>query len=288
MGGGARPVRVAERVEEVRQAVREARAAGKRVGCVPTMGALHEGHLSLIRAARRDCDYVVVTIFVNPTQFGPNEDFEKYPRPFDADLQACQREGVDLVFHPSVEEMYPPGAQTFVEVEGLSATLEGACRPGHFRGVATVVVKLFNAVQPDVAYFGLKDFQQQLLIRQMCRDLLIPVEIRTCPTVRDSDGLALSSRNTYLSPEERQAARSLSQALFLARDRLKSGETDLQAVRRAMRELMEKHPEVTVDYATVCDPDTLQELATPQPKMVALVAARVGQTRLIDNLPIEL
>ena len=251
------------------------------------MGALHEGHLSLIRTARAECDFVVVTIFVNPTQFGPHEDFDQYPRPLQDDLQACRKEGVDVAFHPSVEAMYPAGAKTFVEVEGLSTILEGACRPGHFRGVATIVTKLLHVTEPDVAYFGQKDYQQQLLIRQMCRDLLFPVRIRVCPTVREPDGLAMSSRNAYLSPEERCSALSLSQALFLARDRLARGDRDLRAIERAMRDHMESHANVRVDYATIRDPETLEELEEPRPQMVALVAARVGETRLIDNLLLE-
>ncbi|NOX55735.1 MAG: pantoate--beta-alanine ligase [Planctomycetes bacterium] len=287
MADGRGELQVLDDPDQVRSAVRAARRQGKRVGCVPTMGALHEGHLSLIRAARAECDFVVVTIFVNPTQFGPNEDFDKYPRPLEADLAACRKEGVDVVFHPAVEAMYPAGSKTFVEVEGLSTIWEGACRPGHFRGVATIVTKLLNVTEPDVAYFGQKDYQQQLLIRQMCRDLLLPVRIRVCPTVREPDGLAMSSRNAYLSPEERRSALALSQALFLARDRLAQGERDLPAIRQAMRDHLESQPNVRVDYVTICHPETLEELEEPLPRMVALVAARVNETRLIDNLLLE-
>lgn len=271
-------------IDGVRHRIADSRGLSERSGCVPTMGALHEGHLSLIRAARNECDFVVVTIFVNPAQFGPDEDFEDYPRPLDADLHACRQEGVDLVFHPNTEIMYPDECKTFVEVEGLSTSLEGACRPGHFRGVATVVAKLLNIVQSDVAYFGQKDFQQQALIRRLCQDLHVPVEIRTCPTVREPDGLALSSRNVYLDADERRQALSLSQSLHLAENLIARGETNLEIVRNAMRKLLTSMPNVKVDYATIADPNTLQELTSPQPRMVALVAAQVGRARLIDNI----
>jgi len=279
---------VAEQVSDVRRAVRDARHEGLSLGCVPTMGALHAGHMSLIDAARRECRHVAVTIFVNPTQFGPNEDFAKYPRTLETDLALCREAGVDLVFLPAVETLYPRLFATFVEVERLSQILEGACRPGHFRGVATIVLKLLNLLQPDLAYFGRKDFQQQLLVRKMCRDLDVPVEIRTCPTIREPDGLALSSRNRFLSPVDRQKALALSQALRMAERSLKEGQRDVVAVAAAMRRHLESTPEVTVDYATVANPETLEELTAPLAEMVALVAARVGSTRLIVNIPIQL
>jgi pantoate--beta-alanine ligase len=279
---------VAERIEEVRQRVAAARQKGARIGLVPTMGALHAGHVSLIQAARRDCDFVAVSIFVNPTQFGPQEDLRKYPRPRAADLQACEAEHVDLVFHPEPSTVYPDGFRTFVEVEGLSNLFEGAFRPGHFRGVATVVLKLFNIVAPDLAYFGQKDFQQQLIIRRMCRDLDVPVEVRVCPTIREADGLALSSRNIFLSPDERRSALSLSRCLRRGEELLREGETDLEKVRQEMRRILQETPFVTTDYATLVDPETLVEATERQPSLVALAAARVGRTRLIDNLPIEL
>ena len=279
---------VTEQPEDVRREVQTARQSGRRVGVVPTMGALHAGHLSLIEAARRECGYVVATIFVNPAQFAPHEDFDRYPRPVENDLALCRDAGVDLVFRPSVATIYPPGFSTFVDVEGLSTVWEGAFRPGHFRGVATVVLKLFHLVEAQVAYFGRKDYQQQLLIRKLCRDLNLPVEIRTCPTVREADGLALSSRNRYLDAAGRRSALALSQCLHLARERLLAGETNLEAVRKAMRTHLEAAPGVTVDYATVVHPETLEEISSPLSEMVALVAARVGTTRLIDNLPIEL
>lgn len=275
---------VTAEVAQLRQAVAAAKRSGRLIGCVPTMGALHAGHVSLMRHARAECGFVVATLFVNPTQFAPTEDLAKYPRPFEADCEQCRSAGVDLLFHPNVESIYPPGFATFVEVEGLTTRWEGASRPTHFRGVTTVVTKLLNLTQPDKAYFGQKDFQQQAVIRRMCHDLDIPTEIVTCPTVRDPDGLALSSRNVYLSPTERTSGLSLYRSLCLARDRVRSGEKNLAAIRLAMRAEMEQTPGVAVDYATIADPDSLVELNEPQPRMVALVAARVGPTRLIDNL----
>lgn len=275
-------MQVVERIAEVRHVIVSEKRAGKRVGFVPTMGALHRGHLDLMETARRECDFVVTSIFVNPTQFAPHEDLAKYPRPRERDLELCQNVGVDLVFYPTVPEMYPPGAVTTVNVEGLSAVLEGAIRPTHFRGVTTVVAKLFGIVTPDRAYFGQKDYQQQLIIRTMARDLDMPVEIRTCPTTRDPDGMALSSRNAYLSPSERTAGLSLSQALKRGEQLAAEGVAP-PAIEDAMQELMETTPGVSLDYAVVVDPRTLTELETAQPQMVALVAARVGTTRLIDN-----
>jgi pantoate--beta-alanine ligase len=279
---------VAKEAADVRPAVHGARERSLSIGCVPTMGALHAGHASLIEAARRECGFVVVTIFVNPTQFGPHEDFTRYPRPLEKDLALCRQAGVDLVFAPEAESLYPPGFCTFVEVESLCRILEGAFRPGHFRGVATIVLKLLNIVRPDVAYFGRKDYQQQLLVRKMCGELDLAVEIRTCPTIREPDGLALSSRNRFLEGADRQKALVLSQALLLAEGRLQAGEHDVAAVCAEMRRQMESAAGVAVDYATVADPETLTELSAPLPDMVALVAARVGATRLIDNLPIRL
>ena len=283
----ARELLVVEAPDEVRGQTADVRKRGVLVGLVPTMGALHEGHMSLIREARARCGYVAASIFVNPTQFGPHEDFQRYPRPLEADVEACRGAGVDLVFHPSAATMYGAGFGTFVDVERLSTVWEGAFRPGHFRGVATVVLKLFHIVQPDVAFFGQKDYQQQLLIRSMCRDLDLPVEIHSCPTVREPDGLALSSRNRYLSPAERESALSLSRSLRLAADRLGGGETDVAAVRGAMLEHLQGAAGVDVDYAAIVHPDTLEEPDEPLPEMVALVAARVGKTRLIDNMLIE-
>jgi pantoate--beta-alanine ligase len=231
---------------------------------------------------------VEVTLFVNPTQIGPGEDYLKYPRSLDDDLQQCSDMGVDIVFVPSADLMYPPDFSTHVDVEGLSNVLEGAFRPGHFRGVATVVLKLLNIVQPDRVYFGQKDFQQQRLISKMCDDLNVPVQIRVCPTVREPDGLALSSRNAYLNPEERQSALALRESLRMAEERLAAGETDVDAVRAAMRAHLDRAPGVLTDYATIVHPMTLEEVDRPVPEMVAVVAARVGATRLIDNLALKL
>ncbi|MSR60395.1 MAG: pantoate--beta-alanine ligase [Planctomycetaceae bacterium] len=276
-----------ERIAAIRAIVAAARDRGERVGLVPTMGALHAGHLSLMQAARNECDFVVATIFVNPKQFGPQEDFRKYPRDLATDLRLCAEAGVDAVFHPPTEEVYPPGFTSFVEMGGLSEVLEGRFRPGHFRGVATVVLKLFQMVPADCAYFGQKDYQQQAIIRRMCGDLNVPIEIRVCPTIREPDGLALSSRNVFLNEAERKAALSLSRALHLARQKISEGATDLHVVRDEMRQLLNSTPTVHADYATLVDPDTLEEIATVLPRQVAVVAARVGVTRLIDNLIIE-
>ncbi|MCA9079487.1 MAG: pantoate--beta-alanine ligase [Planctomycetaceae bacterium] len=270
-------------IAEVRRHVRTARAQGARIGCVPTMGALHAGHLSLVERCRSESDYVCVTIFVNPTQFAPHEDLAKYPRPMEDDLRKCRAAGVDLVFIPDVPSLYPDGYQTWVSVEEVTQPLEGAMRPEHFRGVTTVVTKLFNIVQPDVACFGAKDYQQQATIRRMVRDLDLPVEIVVCPTVREPDGLALSSRNVYLSPEERQSALSLSASLQLAADRLATGATDLRGLEQEMIDLMHAQPGVQVQYTVLADPDSLETLTQLQPRMVGLIAAMVGKTRLIDN-----
>ena len=274
-------------IEELRDHVSTARAAGKTIGCVPTMGAFHEGHLSLIEAAEKETDFVVVTIFVNPAQFGPNEDLSKYPRPLEDDLRKCWRSGVDLVFNPDADTVYPARDAAFVDVPACSTTLEGARRPGHLRGVATVVLKLFNMVAPDVAFFGQKDFQQQLVIQHLVRDLNVPVEIRTCPTVRESDGLAMSSRNVYLSDAERQSALALSQALKLAHDAIiieKKSPTD---ARQAMLAHVADFPDVKLDYAVIADTNTLTEVDDAVPNMVALIAVQAGTTRLIDNMLIS-
>lgn len=275
-------------IADLRRHVRDARAAGKSIGCVPTMGALHDGHLSLVEAARAETDFVVVTIFVNPTQFGPNEDLAKYPRPLEDDLEKCRQAGVDLVFNPEVDDVYPAGDATFVEVPVLSETLEGSHRPGHFRGVTTIVLKLFNMVLPDVAFFGRKDYQQQLLIRHMVNDLNVPVEIRACATIRESDGLAMSSRNAYLSDEERQSALALSQALSIAHDQCLADVSNVESARQAMLDHLAKSPEVILDYAVIVDAGTLQEPDGNASELVALIAAKVGTTRLIDNMPISL
>jgi len=275
--------RVVNTAAALRAAVRAARADGHTIGLVPTMGALHAGHLSLVERSCRECGFNVVSIFVNPTQFGPQEDFARYPHNLEADLAALSPYAADLVFAPGLKEMYPAGCTTFVEVGRVAEKWEGACRPGHFRGVATVVLKLFNLAQPDVAYFGQKDYQQTVVVRRMVADLDVPVEIRICPTVREPDGLALSSRNVYLSQEERRQALSLSRGLRRAEELVHRGERDADAVRRAVRETIAAEPAVRVDYVAVVDADTMDELQRIEGAAVVAVAARVGTTRLIDN-----
>ena len=255
-----------------------------RVGLVPTMGYLHEGHLSLVRRARQDCDHVAVSIFVNPTQFGPKEDLSKYPRDLDRDLSLLEPIGVELVWIPTPEVMYPPGYQTWVEVEAITKPLEGAMRPGHFRGVTTVVAKLFNAVQPDKAYFGQKDAQQAAVIRQMTRDLSYPIEIVVCPIVREPDGLAMSSRNVYLDPEQRKAATVLSRSLGAAKEAYENGERDAEKIRSRMKEVLAEEPLANVQYVSCADYDTLEELESVTGKTLLSMAVLIGKTRLIDNV----
>ncbi len=265
---------------------RAARAALQgRVGLVPTMGYLHEGHLALVRQAVAENDHVAVSIFVNPTQFGPTEDFNSYPRDPERDLQLLREAGGALVFMPPVSEMYPPGFQTYVEVTGVSQGLEGARRPGHFRGVATVVAKLFNIVQPDRAYFGQKDAQQVAVIQRMVADLAMPLQIVVVPTVRAADGLALSSRNSYLTPEQRQAAPVLYRALMAAKALFDSGNKSPEALRQAMCDVLNSEPLAQVDYVSAADASTLVELDSPTDRPILLsMAVRIGRTRLIDNL----
>jgi len=253
------------------------------VGFVPTMGYLHAGHLSLVRRAKEECASVVVSIFVNPTQFGQNEDLSKYPRDLERDLNLLQPLTPDLVWTPTPEMMYPPGYQTWVEVDGLATPLEGSVRPGHFRGVTTVVAKLFNVVQPQRAYFGQKDAQQAAVIRRMTTDLDFPIEIIVCPTVREADGLAMSSRNSYLSPEERQAATVLYRALNAAKDAFDSGEKDAGTLRHLMAGIIQAEPLATMQYVSCADYDTLEELDTFRGKALLLMAVYIGKTRLIDN-----
>jgi pantoate--beta-alanine ligase len=271
--------------KDVRRAVAAARGQGKSVGLVPTMGALHEGHLAVFERARQECGYVVASIFVNPTQFPPGTDFETYPRDLESDVKRAQSAGVDLVFSPSVEEMYPPGDRTFVEVTGpLVECLCGPHRPGHFRGLTTVCARLFNIVQPDRAYFGEKDYQQLLIIKQMVRDLHFPLEIIRVATVREPDGLAMSSRNRYLDPREREAARVLSQALFEARDRFTSGERNADSLVDAATRAVAAEPLVSLQYLELRDAATLEELHEVGRPALLAVAAFVGEARLIDNV----
>jgi pantoate--beta-alanine ligase len=274
-------------IEKLRAAVAGARAAGRRVGFVPTMGALHEGHTRLIERCRAEAGLVVVSIFVNPTQFGPNEDLTRYPRTLHEDLCKCETAGADLVFVPTEEVIYPRGrSATFVEVPELSHVLEGASRSDHFRGVTTVVLALFEIVRPDLAVFGQKDYQQQLLIRHMIEDLHVPVELVVVPTVREQDGLAMSSRNRYLDPAQRKAAAVLFRALRHARGSVVAGERDANRVRQILDKTISLESTVKLDYAEVADADSLESLVViePERRAVALVAARVGATRLIDNL----
>jgi len=248
------------------------------------MGYLHEGHLSLVRRARQECQSVGVSIFVNPTQFGPHEDLEAYPRDEARDLRLLEAEGVDLVWLPPVEEVYPPGSQTWVEVDGLTQPLEGAHRPGHFRGVTTVVAKLFNAFRPDRAYFGQKDAQQALVIRRMTLDLLFPLEVIVCPTVREADGLAMSSRNAYLDPEERKAATVLYRALRAAQEAFEQGEREAESLRQTMTRVLASEPRAKVQYISVANPETLDELQGSVERALLSMAVFIGRTRLIDNI----
>jgi pantoate--beta-alanine ligase len=271
----------------MKQVAAEAQRNDRLLGLVPTMGALHEGHFSLVRAAQRECSPVVVSIFVNPIQFGPSEDFQKYPRTLDADRAALEKLQVDYVFAPPTEEMYPAGFSTWVNVDGLSDRLEGRARPGHFRGVATVVLKLFEIVQPQFAFFGRKDAQQARIIRQMARDLDLDTAIVVCPIVREKDGLAMSSRNAYLSTTDRRAATVLSRSLERARREITGGETDIVRLIAAVRSVVDTEPGVALDYAEIVDADTLEPAMALRKTCYIVLAARVGNTRLIDNALIE-
>ena len=277
---------IARTIAEVRAAVAKLRAEKKCVGLVPTMGALHEGHLSLVRAAKAHCSAVVATIFVNPTQFGPGEDLARYPRTFEADCAALEKEGVDVVFAPEASEMYPPGSSTVVEVEGISGRLDGASRPGHFHGVATVVAKLFNIVEPNHAFFGQKDAAQVAVLRQMVRDLNFNLELVVCPTVREPDGLALSSRNRYLSPEQRQQALVLSRALRGVEAEVGAGVVESEPLIDAGLAVLADEPEIRVEYFRIVDPDSLEDVADVTAGALVAVAAVVGPARLIDNVVI--
>ncbi len=274
-------------VAQLRAELNAVRRAGKRIGLVPTMGALHEGHLSLVRAAKAECDCTVVSIYVNPSQFGPNEDFAKYPRTLEADLALLAGCGTDLVFAPGNEEVYRPGHATWVEVGAVAEPLEGTCRPGHFRGVATIVLKLLNMVQPDAAYFGQKDFQQALVIRRMAADLDVPVAIRVCPIVREPDGLAMSSRNRYLSPAARQRALVLWKSLQLAGQLVAGGQRRAGEIAARMRELIETAEDARIDYIALVDPETLQPVETIAGRTLAALAVKIENTRLIDNCLLE-
>lgn len=277
-------VKIYTTIDEMRSASRAIRSAGKCLGFVPTMGALHEGHLSLVRAARAAAGVVAASIFVNPTQFGPNEDLAKYPRSFERDCELLEREGVELLFAPPVEEMYPPGAITWVTVENLSTKLDGRSRPGHFRGVTTVVAKLFHVVEPDAAFFGQKDAAQVAIIRRMVHDLNLPVEIVVCPIMRESDGLAMSSRNAYLDPEQRKQALVLHRALLRVQALADAGEQDADRLAASGRDEFAEERSVRLDYFEIVNPNTLDALENICGGALVAVAAFVGNTRLIDNL----
>ena len=274
-------------IEWMKQIAHEARAQDRILGLVPTMGALHEGHFSLIRAAQRECAPVVVSLFVNPKQFGPAEDLNKYPRTLEADRAALEALGADYLFAPSPQDMYPAGFRTSVVVEGLSDRLEGRSRPGHFRGVTTVVLKLFEIVQPRFAYFGRKDAQQARLIRQMSADLNLDTSVVVCPIVREADGLALSSRNVYLKAEDRRAATALSRSLAAVRDEIAKGERDVSRLLAALNRVLALEPRVAPDYAEIVDSETLEPVPILRGTCYVLLAAKVGDTRLIDNALIE-
>jgi pantoate--beta-alanine ligase len=297
-------MKIFKSVEEMRSACRAAKRADQRIGLVPTMGALHEGHLSLVRAAREGCSVVAVSIFVNPTQFGPNEDFSKYPRSFERDCELLAKEGVDLLFAPSVEEMYPDGTVTWVTVEGLSDKLCGRSRPGHFRGVTTVVAKLLNIIGPELVYFGQKDAAQVAIIRRMVYDLRFHVGIHVCPIVRESDGLAMSSRNAYLDPQQRRSALALHRALLEIQNLFGRGEQDPETLISAGKRVILQESAVRLDYLEIVDPDSLEPIshtawgqppsavqssaARPPRSALVAIAAFVGITRLIDNVVLNL
>jgi len=277
-------MKICRTIAEMQSASRSQRRAGKRLGFVPTMGALHEGHLSLVRAAKAQCDTVAVSIFVNPTQFGPDEDLGKYPRPFARDCELLDKEGVDLLFAPSAEEMYPKGAITWVTVDRLSEKLCGRSRPGHFRGVTTVVAKLFHVIEPDVAFFGQKDAAQAAIIRRMVRDLHFPVEIVVCPIVREPDGLAMSSRNAYLSPQERKSALVLYRSLKKLKEHFDRGERKAAPLIQAGAQIFAQESAVRLDYLEIVDPDALDPVEKIDNTVLVAVAAFAGATRLIDNI----
>ena len=272
----------------MKEAARQARAENHIVGLVPTMGALHEGHLSLVRRAKQECSRVYASLFVNPKQFGPTEDFAKYPRAFESDAAKFAELGVDALFAPSADDIYPAGFSSYVNVDGISDRLEGRSRPGHFRGVATVVLKLFEIVQPDFAYFGRKDAQQVAVVERMVRDLNLNVQIVVCPIVREADGLALSSRNAYLSPEERRAATVLHRALVAARTTIAAGSRDALEIQTAMRAVFKAEPLARLDYAEVVSADNFEPAVRVSRTSYVLVAAHVGKTRLLDNMMIEI
>jgi len=271
-------------IQETRDEIARVRDEARVIGFVPTMGALHKGHITLVKTAREQCDFVVVSIFVNPTQFGPNEDLAKYPRTLESDVRKCEDAGVDLVFAPSASEMYPEGFDSWVEVSGLTDVLEGATRPGHFRGVTTVCAKLFGIVRPDLAFFGKKDYQQFVIIKNLARELGLPLTIVPVDTVREHDGLAMSSRNVYLSSSERQAALALSRSLQLVKRSFDAGERRVRTLQSAAENMIEAEPLAKIDCVAIVDAETLGPIETIERPAVLLLAVRIGSTRLIDNV----
>lgn len=280
-------MKIIKKVDEASKAVRKRKEKGKSVGFVPTMGALHEGHLSLIRRARSENGFVVVSIFVNPAQFGPKEDLKRYPKPVKNDISLCKKEGVDLIFYPEVKQMYPEGYKTYIEVKELSDLLCGKPRPGHFKGVATVVTKLFNIIQPDTAYFGQKDGQQAAVIKKMASDLNMPVKIKVMPIVREKDGLAMSSRNVYLSTKERKDAVVLFNSLNLAKVLIKNGQMNTDTIILRMKQLIGKKKSAKIDYIDIVDPNTLKRIPKIKGSCFIVLAVWIGKTRLIDNIIIR-
>ena len=278
---------VAETIKSVRSLVKAAQSKGKNIGFEPTMGDLHIAHISLIEAAIQKCDFVVVSIFVNPTQFGPGEDFEKYPRPFESDLEICRKAGVDIVFAPSPQEMYKKENLTWVNVEKLTEPLCGRSRPRHFRGVTTVCAKLFNIVEPDVAYFGQKDAQQAIVIKRMVADLNMPLEIVVCPTVREPDGLAVSSRNKYLSEQQRKDATYIYKSLKKCKSLVEAGTTDSKTIIGEMKQILNQVSSIEIEYISIVDAESLQELERIAGKALAAVAVKIGSARLIDNIVVD-
>jgi len=277
----------AETIQSIRSLIKAARDSGKNIGLVPTMGALHIGHISLIEAALKKCDYVVVSIFVNPTQFVPGEDFEKYPRPFEDDLDICKKAGVDAVFAPAPEQMYPVENITWVNVEKLTELLCGQSRPGHFQGVTTVCSKLFNIVAPDIAFFGQKDAQQAIVIRRMAADLNMPLSIVVCPTIRESSGLAVSSRNKYLSEQQKKDAANIYKSLRKCHRMIDTGVKDASEIIDEMRKILQQVPSIEIEYISIVDADTLQNIDHIAGKVLTAVAVRIGPARLIDNILLD-
>ncbi len=281
-------MKVSQTISSVRENVKEAMKQGKTIGLVPTMGALHAGHVSLVEAAKKKCDYVVVSIFVNPTQFGPSEDFQKYPRPIEDDLQKCENAGVDLVFNPSANEMYPEKVITWVNVEKITDHLCGLSRPGHFRGVTTVCAKLFNIVTPDYAFFGQKDAQQAIVIKRMVADLNMPLEIVVCPIIREKNGLAMSSRNKFLSEQEREDASYIYKSLQKCKEMVDSGGRNTETIINEMRSILEQKESIKIEYISIVDEKTLENVDFVRGKVLAAIAVRIGSTRLIDNFLLDI